>query len=326
MHKLLMKLILTGLTTLWGHAAVATDSAADNYPAHPIKFVVGYPPGGASDIVSRLVAADLQRRLGQPVVVENRPGAGGNIATEAVLREKADGYTILLGTIAHATNMSVYKNLKYDTLRDFKPVIQFSAAPSVLVVNAKSPIKTVDDIVKQAGEKPNEMTFGSTGVGGSPHLAGELFRMKTNIDIRHVPYKGAGPVLNDLMGGFIDMSFMTIPGAISQIQAGALRPIAIASDTRSALLPDTPTLAESGVKDFLVSSWNGLLVRKDTPPAIVEKLNREINEILKQPKLVKQIEIEGSAPVGGTSEDFEKFIQSEITRWAEVVKQANVTL
>ena len=326
MHKLLMKLILTGFTALWGHAAVATDSAADSYPAHPIKFVVGYPPGGASDIVSRLVAADLQRRLGQAVVVENRPGAGGNIATEAVLREKADGYTILLGTIAHATNMSVYKNLKYDTLRDFKPVIQFSAAPSVLVVNAKSSIKTVDDIVKQAGEKPNEMTFGSSGVGGSPHLAGELFRLKTNIDIRHVPYKGAGPVLNDLMGGFIDMSFMTIPGAISQIQAGALRPIAIASDTRSALLPDTPTLAESGVKDFLVSSWNGLLVREDTPPAIVQKLNREINEILKQPKLVKQIEIEGSAPVGGTSEEFGKFIQSEISRWAEVVKQANVTL
>ncbi|MGH8841485.1 MAG: Bug family tripartite tricarboxylate transporter substrate binding protein [Advenella sp.] len=326
MHNLLMKLVVTGLISLWGHVAVAAESAADSYPTHPIKFVVGYPPGGASDIVSRLVAADLQQRLGQPVVVENRPGAGGNIATEAVLREKADGYTILLGTIAHATNMSVYKNLKYDTLRDFKPVIQFSAAPSVLVVNAKSSIKTVADIVKQAGDKPNEMTFGSSGVGGSPHLAGELFRLKTNIDIRHVPYKGAGPVLNDLMGGFIDMSFMTIPGAISQIQAGALRPIAIASDKRSALLPDTPTLAESGVKDFLVSSWNGLLVRKDTPPAIVHKLNREINEILKQPKLVKQIEIEGSAPVGGTSEEFEKFIESEITRWAEVVKQANVTL
>lgn len=148
MHKVLLKLMFTGMAALSGYAAGAAESAADSYPTHPIKFVVGYPPGGASDIVSRLVAADLQRRLGQPVVVENRPGAGGNIATEAVLREKADGYTILLGTIAHATNLSVYKNLKYDTLRDFKPVIEFSAAPSVLVVNAKSPVKTVDDTRK----------------------------------------------------------------------------------------------------------------------------------------------------------------------------------
>lgn len=320
-RKMMTAVLLSAMPVM---TALADDAA--NYPSKPISFVIGYPPGGASDIMSRLIGAKLHEKLGQSVVVENRPGAGGNIATNYVNREPADGYTLLLGTIAHATNMSVYKAPGYDTRRDFIPVIQFMKAPSLLVVRADAPYGNLEQLLAAARAEPGKLSFASTGAGGSPHLAGELLKLRTGIDILHVPYKGAGPVLNDLIGGYVTMSFMTIPGALQQIHAGKLKPIAIASQQRSAELPNVPTMAEAGVPDFEVNSWNGLFVRKNTPPAIVEKLNRSINTILTSPEVKKQIETEGAIPVGGTEAEFGDYVDAEIKKWAEVAKAANIQL
>ena len=321
-----LKKILTTVLALCS-VCISSQAAAvtSNYPNKPIKFVIGYPPGGPSDIMTRLVAAKLQVKLGQSVIVENRPGAGGNIATDYVKRESADGYTLLLGTVAHATNMSVYNNLNYDTLKDFIPVVQFMSAPTVLVVNSKSSYKTVNDLIEDAKKYPHKLSYASTGIGGTPHLAGEELKLKSGADIMHVPYKGASPALNDLLGGYVTMSFMTYSGAIQQINAGTLRPIAIAGQSRYKGLPDVPTVIESGIKDFTdISSWNGLFVKTGTPDHIVQLLNKNINEILSTEEIQKQIEIEGALAIGGTSQEFAHYVKDEINKWAAIVSSAGI--
>lgn len=307
-----------------GTAAAAEDAAS--YPSRPVTIVVGFPPGGPTDIITRVVAAELSKTWGQPVIVENKPGASSNIATEQVVRAVPDGYTLLVETIANATNMSVYKNLHYDTRRDLAPIVQFMASPSVLVVNAKIPAKNLKELLALAAAQPGKLDYASTGVGGSPHLAGEMLKYRAGIDIVHIPYKGATPALNDLLGGNVAMGFMTSLGLNQHLQSGKLRAIAIASPQRLPELPEVPTMAEAGLPNFNVLSWNGLAAPAKTPKPIIDKVNADVNRILATPEVKKQLEALGSFPAGGTPDEFAKYVDSEINTWGAVVKSAKVTL
>ena len=305
--------------------AQAKDSAA-NYPERPITIVVGYPPGGATDVIARVVADHLGRAFGQPVVVKNEPGAGSNIATDFVVRSAPDGYTLLVETIANATNMSIYKNLRYNTEKDLVPIVQFMASPSVLVVNPSVPAKSLKELIALAKANPGKYTFASSGVGGSPHLAGEMLKMRAGIDLLHIPYKGATPALQDVLAGNVDMGFKTSLGAMPHMESGRLRPIAVAAPNRLADLPDVPTMEEAGLADFHVLSWNGLAAPAGTPRPIIDKLNAEVNRILQLPEVKKQLVGLGAEPSGGTPEDFAKFVSAEIKKWGEVVRSSGLQL
>ncbi len=311
---------------LAGPAGAQQSEAAASYPSRPITIVVGFPPGGATDIVARMVAAKLSQSLGQPVIVDNKPGASSNIATENVVRSRPDGYTLLVETIANATNMSVYKNLKYDTARDLSPIIQFMSSPSVLVVNSSLPAKDVKSLISLAKSQPGKLSYASSGVGGSPHLAGEMLKLRAGVDILHVPYKGATPALTDVMSGTVSMGFMTSLGALPFMQSGQLRPLAVAYPSRLPELPDVPTMAEAGLPDFEVNSWNGLAAPAGTPQPIIDKLNREVDKILAMPDVRKQLQTLGAQAVGGSSKQFSDYVQAETRKWREVVQTAGISL
>ena len=302
----------------WQSMASAQDAGA--YPNKPIRIIVGFTPGGATDVVARLVAQKLQDAFGQPVVIENRPGAGSNLAAEFVARANPDGYTLLLATIANATNMSMYQTLNYDTQRDFAPVIQFMAAPSVLVVGTAVPANNLGELIALAKAKPGQLTFASSGSGGSPHLAGEMFKLRAGIDLIHVPYKGAAPAMADVIGGVVTMGFKTALSALPQMQAGKVKPIAVAANKRLAQIPQVPTMAEAGFPDFEVSSWNGLLAPAKTPPELIRKLNLECQKILAMADIKEKFALQAADPVGGSPEQFRDYIRVEIERWAKVVK------
>ena len=315
----LKRAFLFSAAMLWAASAAAQDAAA-NYPSRPIRIVVGFVPGGATDVVARLMAQKLQEAWGQPVVVENKPGGGSNIGSEQVARAASDGYTLLLGTIANATNMSIYKNLTYETLRDFAPVTQIMSAPSVLVVAPSLPPNDLKELIALAKSKPGTLSYASSGAGGSPHLAGELLKLRAGIDIIHVPYKGAAPALADVMTGTVSMGFKTALSAIPQMQSGRLKPIAVAANRRLPQIPNVPTMAEAGLGDFEVSSWNGLLAPAKTAPEIVAKLNRELVRILATPDVREKFAAQAAEPVGSTPEQFRAYIKAEIDKWAQVVK------
>jgi len=301
-------------------------AAQDNYPSRPVKLIVPFPPGGATDIVGRLVAQKLQEALGQPVVVENKAGAGSNIGSDMVAKAAPDGYTLLLGTIANATNMSIYKNMPYDTLRDFAPVTQTMSAPSVLVVTPSLPVSNLKELIALAKAQPGKLSFASSGAGGSPHLAGELLKLRAGIDIIHVPYKGAAPALVDVVSGVVSMGFKTALSAIPHMQSGKLKPIAVAANKRLAQIPNVPTMAEAGLADFEVSSWNGILAPAKTPPEIVAKLNRELVRILATQDVKDRFAAQAAEPIGSTPEQFRAYIKSEIDRWGQVVKASGAKI
>lgn len=299
---------------------------AGGWPTRPIKILVGFAPGGATDLVARAIAQKLQEALGQPVTVENKPGGGSNIGAELAAHAEPDGYTLLLGTIANATNMSLYRNLKYDTLRDFAPITQVMAAPSVLVVTPSLPVNNLKELIALAKAKPGTLTYASSGAGGSPHLAGVLLEQRAGIQMIHVPYKGAAPALADVIAGQVNLGFKTALSAIPSMQAGRLRPIAVAAAKRLPQIPDVPTMAEAGIPDFEVSSWNGLLAPAKTPPAIIARLHDEVVKILASDEIRKSFEAQAAEPIGSSPEAFRRYIQSEIDRWRVVSHQANVVL
>jgi tripartite-type tricarboxylate transporter receptor subunit TctC len=307
-------------------APAAAQDAAASYPARPIRLVVGFAPGGATDIIARALAQKMSEQWGQPVTVENRPGAGSNLGAEAVLRAEPDGYTLLVGTIANATNMSLYRNLKYDILRDFAPIAQVMAAPSVLVVSPSLPVDDLKGLIALARARPGELTYASSGAGGSPHLAGELFCQRADIRMVHVPYKGAAPALTDVISGQVNLGFKTALTAVPPIQAGRLKPIAVAAQRRMAQLPNLPTLAELGIPDLEVSSWNGLLAPARTPEAIVAKLAREVARIVALPDVRERLSTQAAEPIGSSPEEFRAYIRSEVDRWGKVAKAAKITL
>jgi len=302
-----------------------TSSAQSNYPNKPINFIVPYGAGGGADSRSRQIAQKMSVILGQPIIVDNKPGAGGNIGTEFISRAAPDGYTIGMGNFAPmAVNKTLFGNLRYDPERDITPITLIEKGPLVLVVNPNSPYKTVKDIVDAAKAKPGELTFSSGGIGGSHQLSAELFKQSAGIDMIHVPYKSGSAGLTDLMAGNVTMMFDQMYSAMPSIKAEKLRPIAITSKKRSPLLPNVPSFAEAGYPKVEVLNWQGVIAPKGTPKAIIDKLNAAANEALKDPQLRELMLSQGNEIGGGTPADFAALIKSESAKWSTVVKIANI--
>ena len=310
---------------LAGALAMGT-TFAQSYPSKPIRIIVGYQAGGPTDMTARLLATKLQIALGQPVVVENKVGAGSNIASEFVAAAPPDGYTLLLAAAPITMNGFLYKNQKYDVQKSFEPIVNVMTAPSVLAVATKLPVRSVTELVALAKQQPGKVTFGSTGNGGSQHLAAELLKQRAGIDIVHVPYKGASAALNDLVAGHVDMVFMTSMSALPHLKSGNPRPIAVASAKRLPQLPDVPTVAESGFPGFEAQSWNGLLAPAKTPPEIIARLNAEVNKALIAPDLRETLESQGAVVLGGSSADFGKYIGQEVAHWGKLLKTLKISM
>lgn len=307
-------------------AAPLAVQAQSNYPDRPIKMVVGFAPGGATDIVARLIGVEMEKLLGQPIVIDNKAGGGSNIGAAEAARGKPDGYTLFMMTVAQTINPAVYSKLNYNTQKDFEPIALTMSSPSILVVNPKIPANSVAELVTWAKANPGKLTMASSGAGGSPHMAAELFKISAGIDYLHVPYKGANPAMNDVLGGVVMGGFKTATAAIPQILAGNVRALAVAAPQRLSQLPDLPTMAESGFPDLNVTSWNGIVAPAGTPKAIVDKLNAVVNEVLKNPEVVAQFQKRAAVPVGGSPAYFRAFIDRELKTWAGVAKAANVKI
>jgi tripartite-type tricarboxylate transporter receptor subunit TctC len=299
-------------------ALVACLAAAQN-----VRFVVGFTPGGSSDILARALAAKLADSLGQPVVVENRPGAGGNLAAELVAKSTPDGNTWLLGNNAIlATNHALYSRLGYDPVKDFAPVALVAIQPNVLVVHPSVPVHSVAELIAYAKQYPGKLNYASTGVGVAAHLSGELFKAMAGVDLVHVPYKGAQPALTDVLAGQVQVMFATSTSVLPFIKAGRLRALAVTTATRSASLPDLPTIAEAGVPGFESITWHGVVVPAQTPAPVIERLNRAINLALSQKDLMERLSALGAEVAGGSPQDFAAYIAREIPKWTKVVKDS----
>jgi len=299
--------------------ALSRFAWAQPYPSRPVRLMVGYAAGGSVDIMARLIGQWLSERLGQPFTVENRPGAGTNIATEAVVRAAPDGYTLLLVGAPNAINATLYDKLNYNFIRDMVPVAGIIRFPNIMVVNPSVPARTVPEFIAYAKANPGKVNFASGGIGNSSHVAGELFKMITGISMVHVPYRGLAPALTDLLGGQVQVLFGTAPGTLEYIRAGKLRPLAVTSVGRWKGLPDLPTVSEF-VPGFEASNWSGIGVPKGTPVEIIDKLNKTINAGLDDPKMKSQLGDLGGTALAGSPAEFGKFIADETEKWAKVVK------
>ena len=304
--------------------AFALPASAENYPSKPVKVIVPYAAGGNMEHW-RPTLEKVSQILGQPLLMENRPGAGGNIGSDYVAKSPADGYTLLIGTIGtHAINASVYAKMPYDPVKDFTPVVFLATMTNVAVVNPATPVKSIQEFIAYAKSRPGKLNFGSPGNGSSAHLTGEMFKQVTGVDMQHVPYKGSGPALLDLIAGRIDIMFDNIPLPLTHIKAGKLRGLAVTAAQRSPSLPELPTLAEAGVPGFDVSSWYGIYAPAGLPRDMVTKLNGAFNEALQTAEIRNRLSDGGWTLVGGTPEKFAAHTQAEVERWARVVKSANV--
>ena len=300
--------------------ATATAALAQAYPTRPVRLIVGFTPGGGVDINARMLAPRLSEYLGQQVVVENRPGAGTNIANELVAKSAPDGHTLLVNTPAIAINMSLYRNLPFDTLRDFTPVSVISESPNVLVVNAKLPVQNVKDLIALARSSPGKLNYSSAGVGTTQHLAAELFKLRSGTFIVHIPYKGTAPSLAGLIGGEVEMSFANIPSIQAHLKSGRLRALAVTAGKRDPQIADVPTMKEAGLEGVEVVVWYGVFAPAGTPKDIVQKLAAGIQRATRDPETSKRLLEQGAVPVGNTPEEFGKLVREEVARWAEVVK------
>jgi len=306
-------------------AGAALTAHAQAYPARPVRVVVAFTAGGTTDILARSIGQQLSERLKQPFVVDNKPGAGGNIGTELVVRSVADGYTLIVDSVGPiAVNPTLYKGLAYNPLTDLVPIVQIAEVPNVLVVHPSTGVKRFDDFIAYAKANPGTLNYGSTGVGTSSHLSGFMLCKRAGIEATHVPYKGAD-ALNDLLAGRVQFMFATIPSVIQHIQAGKLLAIAVSSAKRSRSLPDVPTVMENGVPDFDAGSWFGFFAPKGTPDGVVSVINKTVNEILAVPSIESQLILEGADPVGGTSAAFAEFVQREYGKWKLIVRESGAT-
>ncbi|MGA8615527.1 MAG: tripartite tricarboxylate transporter substrate binding protein [Xanthobacteraceae bacterium] len=307
-------------------AVIATSGAAraDDYPNHSVRWLVGYPPGGSTDICARLIGQYLSEHLGQQFAIENKAGAGNNLATELAAHSPPDGYTVFLVNPANTINASLYKNLSFNFIRDMAPVAGFIRVPNVMEVNPAVPAKTVAEFIAYAKANPGKVNMASSGLGTSVHLSGALFMMMTGVDLVHVPYRGAAPALTDLLGGQVQVMFDNLPSSIAHIQAGRLRALAVTTATRAKALPDVPTVAET-VPGYEASAFFGMAVPKGTPREIIDKLNRTINQALADPAVQARLAELGGTNIAGTPEDFGKIIVEETDKWAKVVKATGAT-
>jgi len=304
--------------------AAGAARAAEDYPNHAVRWLVGYPPGGSTDICARLIGQYLSEHLHQQFVIENKPGAGNNLATEMAVRSPPDGYTVFLVNPANAINATLYKNLSFNFIRDMAPVAGFIRVPNVMEVNPGVPAHNVAEFIAYAKANPGKVNLASSGIGTSVHLSGALFMMMTGVDLVHVPYRGAAPALTDLMGGQVQVLFDNLPSSIAYIQAGKLRALAVTTATRAKALPDVPTVAET-VPGYEASAFFGMGVPRGTPRDIIDKLNREVNAALADPAMQAKLAELGGTNIPGTPEDFGKIIAEETAKWAKVVKAIGAT-
>jgi len=322
---MLKKLLAAALTAaLLPAAAVAATNA---YPTKPVRFVVPYPAGGPLDTVARAIGEKLRDSLGQPVVVENKPGAGGNLGADYVAKQPADGYTIVMGAVAtHAINPTLFSKMPYDPVKDFAPITRVAMVPNIVVVNPKVPVHNVKELIAYVKANPDKLSYGSSGSGSSMHLSGELFNSMTGLHIQHIPYKGSAPAVNDLLGNQIGLMFDNMPSSYPHVKAGKLRAIAVTSGKRSPALPDVPTVAEAGVPGYEATSWFALYATGGTPQPIVDRLNAEVVKILAMPEVKKQMAEQGAEPNPEKPAQLAAFMKSEAAKWAKVVKASGATV
>lgn len=318
-------LSLASLVLALGSGGASADPASE-YPNRPVRVVVGYQAGGPTDVVARLLAKQLQTTFGQPFVVENKPGAGSNIASDQVAGAKADGYTLLFAAAPIASNGFVYKNLKWDVRKSFEPISQVMSAPAILAVSPTLPVHTVAELIALAKKQPGKLSFASTGTGGTQHLAGEMLKQHAGINMIHVPYKGASGVITDLIAGNVSMAFMTSVSAMPYLKAGQFRPIAVTAPKRLALLPNVPTMAEAGVPGLEVDSWSGLFAPAGTPRPIVEKLQQAVIKAVGTTEMRDNLQPQGAVLVGNTSSEFKAYIDKDVEHMAKTFKTVKVTL
>jgi tripartite-type tricarboxylate transporter receptor subunit TctC len=298
-----------------------TAFAQGAYPSKPIKIVVPFAAAGTTDLLARAVGNEMQKAMGQPVVVENRPGAGGNLGSDIVAKAAPDGYTLLVGAVSpQAINVTLYPKMPYDVMRDFVHITLIAAVPNVLEVNPSVPVKTVKELIALAKSKPGQLTYASSGSGTSIHLSAELFKTMAGVDMLHIPYKGSGPAVTDLIAGQVNLMFDNLPSSIAQIKAGKLRAIAVTTLKRSPALPDVPTIAESGLPGYDASSWFGMHAPAGTSKDIVQKLYQVVSKSLHTPEMSERLATQGAEAVGNTPEEFTEFVRAEIAKWAKVVK------
>ena len=322
-HALCRTLSISALAVL----ALANPWAANaqpNYPDKPIRFVVPYPPGGGTDVIARIVQVRLQAALGQNVLIENKGGAGGSLGTDVVAKAAPDGYTVLFTLSSHTINPAIFPKLPFDTQKDFEPIGLVASLPQILVANIALPVRNVADLTAQAKAAPTKFSFASVGNGSPGHLAGELQVIRTGAPMQHIPYRGGGPAVTDVMGGQVPLLWVSIPAAAQFVKAGKLKALAVSTTKRSSTFPDVPTMQEAGVPDFEVDSWYGMLVPAKTPKAIIDKLNKALNTVLAEPAIRAQLLEQGAEAVGGTPEALGKLITAEIPKWIKLAKDANI--
>lgn len=319
MPSLLYRFIAAGMLL----AALVAGALAQDYPNRPVRLIVPFPPGGSNDVVGRLVAMQLSTQLGQQVFVDNRGGAGGVIGTEACATASPDGYTLCIISIAHAVNPALHK-LNYDPIKSFTPISIFATGPNVLAINPTLPVNSVKELVALAKQKPGELNYASAGVGSFQHLGGELFKLTAGVDIVHVPYKGGGPAMQDVISGHVKIMFSSLIQTTPFIKSGQLKALGTGGAKRTSVLPDVPTISEAGVPGYVADNWWGLAAPVGLPEALVEKLYAASQAALKSPELLAAFEREGAAPVTMTTAEFGDYIKGEIAKWGRVVKEGNI--
>lgn len=310
--------------SLFQAATLAYPANAQNYPDRPVRIIVPWPPGGGTDIFARAISEKLQQSLGQPFPVENRPGVAGNLGAAMAARSAPDGYTIMIATITLATSPALYKSLDYDPIKNLAGITLIAGVPHMLVVNPALPVKNVKELIALARQKPGKLTYASAGVGSPFQIAAELFKQSAGVDILHVPYKGGGPAVTDVIGDHVDMTFANLLAVLPQARAEQVRALAVTSAKRSSAAPDIPTIAESGLPGYQFTSWFGALAPAGTPPAIIKKLNAAIVEALKSPQVSTQLSEQGADLIASSPEEFDTFLKGETEKWQKVIKAAGI--
>lgn len=313
---------LAGLSSPW--AASATANGGNVYPDKPVRFVVPYPPGGGTDIVARIVQERFQQALGQTVVIENKGGAGGTIGTDVVAHAPADGYTVLFTLSSHTINPAIYSKLSFDVTKDFEPIGKVATLPQILVAHPGVPANTVAELITLAKSKPDQLAYASVGNGSPGHLAGELFKLRTGVQLSHIPYRGGGPAVTDVVAGHVPLLWVSIPAAAQFVKAGQLKALAVSTLKRSAAFPDVPTMHESGVTNFEVDSWYAMFVPAKTPKPVIAKLNQALNGVLADLAIREKLLIQGAEGAGGTPELLGNIVAAELPKWAKLTKDAKI--